>query len=457
MSNAFIRNRNKVLFEALMNSKFHKDKKNFVLKEIDLETRKDIALEKGMKDLDLGEKEKEKLKYLQKIFGHTVLDIIGFLDPEPATDLINALWYYSDEEYFDSFMSVVAGFIPYIGDFVGKGIKYSWKAAKTTSYAIPLFKEGLAVISHAIAKNNELIQKILLRMHISGAEPRLIKFVEWISDRLKNFKTFEEAVQKLDHTQEQEAKFLIELTEEFFSPKTLQRLAAFAGRQGPKHWLDIIEGFKTKPKWVIILEALFLAHGISSRIKYEFEKETTNIIYQLSLIDYEYSKKANEVAKVIKNDEEQFDLRYAMLADAIKISYIIESCGKDYDMIGYVLSKLKLSSMPNSKIDDYLKSAVDNNIINGQQASIIINKIKEYSKEEKTPTIDAFKKAVSEGSPQLVANQYSSFAESVKKFLENLQENQTKARLKKQQIEQKYLPSIEKAVKMQMKALEYIK
>jgi hypothetical protein len=35
MSNAYIRNRNKILFETLMNSKFHKDKKNFILKEQD--------------------------------------------------------------------------------------------------------------------------------------------------------------------------------------------------------------------------------------------------------------------------------------------------------------------------------------------------------------------------------------------------------------------------------------
>jgi len=192
MSNRYVNIRNKVLFEALMNPKFHKDKKNFILKEIGgMGGAHEESVMKALSNPD------PKIQAINDYWGHLVLDFLGVLDPTPAADLANALWYYLEGDKINAFFSCVGAAVPYALDVVkvtGRVMFNFLKGGKLTAdiagTAIEKFLEHMQAVSYLLRKFKELIENFL-EFAIEKAGPSKFGFfIDWVRTTFQKFVAF---------------------------------------------------------------------------------------------------------------------------------------------------------------------------------------------------------------------------------------------------------------------------
>nr|WP_273255061.1 AHH domain-containing protein [Pseudomonas sp.] len=113
--------------------------------------------------------------------GHVALDAIGTVEPTPIADTANAIWYVFEGDYKNAAFSGIS-VVPYVGDEVGKGLKYGGKIITQIQkhHIIPqqLFKE-IPAIGDFILKNSGInLKKLPNRFH--GNHPA---YTNWIKSQ----------------------------------------------------------------------------------------------------------------------------------------------------------------------------------------------------------------------------------------------------------------------------------
>jgi len=348
--------RNKVLFETLMNPKFYRDGKNFILKEENY-----YSGEQGFVDLpgDVPAPPSlpsDNIKVGEDILLDVVnisLDILGIFDPTGIADLSNMLIYISREQYMDAFFSLLGAALPYAGDV--------FKTTKVISKGV-LIKILDTVIGNSKAKKT--IYELL--MWLSQKSPACKKFADWVSSFI--YKNTNEIA---DYVLGKETK---ELAKEIITKKTVEATSAWS-IQGQKAM------FKKNPILKSV-EAILAGGVLSLDIKNLFEKEVNKLNGQLNIVEQQLTDKFNKerisTVEVVGDDLSTYEIPVSLYITACQMYYIL-SIVEDPKLIAVILARKGLTLQ---QINYYLDSADKIGLIkNKTLKQQILNTYSEMNKE----------------------------------------------------------------------------
>jgi hypothetical protein len=136
MSKTYLKTRNRLLAEALMNSSFYKNKNNFILKEYE---PGEAAARAGAQLAGLPKNvyDNKQITDSNTLFDivNGFLDIVGIFDPSGIADGTNALLYAARGMWADVIFSIIGAIVPYAGDTL-KGLKLGKKIPKEIYQAV---------------------------------------------------------------------------------------------------------------------------------------------------------------------------------------------------------------------------------------------------------------------------------------------------------------------------------
>lgn len=380
MSNAFIHNRNKVLFEALMSPKFHREKKNFVLKEeedkyvrladmpnsttanagqegistIEQIQRKVDLIAQQIADIDsavqdckrptmsspsysISQKEENRCKYLIDRYNsltqeldnilvdpstrlldviNGALDIIGIFDPSGIADLSSMTIYIARGKRLEAFFSFIGAVLPYAGDLL----------------------KAEARISAAILED---ILKLLFKT--PGVEKIMTKILSWVGERGILGKQFADWISSFIFKKDSKAvaefilgKEIKQTAREIISEKVIQtRMAASLKGQ--------IQLFKQHPV-LKSFEYLIATHMLSGQTNREFNEKCIALSNEMKVLEQQ-TRKGFENTPDYPNIRISPTQRIAIggFIQALQIYYITTIAKKDPALIAAVLVKLSFT------------------------------------------------------------------------------------------------------------------
>lgn len=117
---------------------------------------------------------------------NTLLDVVGFLDPTGLADLTNAVLYFTQDEYFFCFLSVIS-VVPYIGDVIAKpliGLGKGSKLVKGMTEALKLAKSGKVGTASRILQNASKTSPLITKMIRA-----CVKYVDKLKNLILNLPT----------------------------------------------------------------------------------------------------------------------------------------------------------------------------------------------------------------------------------------------------------------------------
>lgn len=341
MSNSYlVYKRNKVLLEALMNPKFHKDKKNFILKEIGgMGGAHEESVMKALSNPD------PKMQAINDFWGHMFLDFMGILDPTPASDLANAIWYFLEKDYINAFFSCVGAAVPYVLDGVKLFGRLAFNIAKggritgpVSEIAAKKFVENFpAVVSKIKIYNRDIIN--FLEKMSPKASSNALKFIDYIKSKVLAFSAWadnlliklpspaELASGNYRATTDKLSRNIKDSFEEFFEETFKNTAEAF----DPRTWARRYQEMATRPiKRPFTTGISFLIwNWLADPQKRFIEQKTQEALAQMKVFD-------SQVKETYGNRANSDDI--LLYSSAIQISYLFNFCNKDPEITGTVLA-----------------------------------------------------------------------------------------------------------------------
>lgn len=487
MSNSFIHNRNKVLFEALMNPKFHREKKNFVLKEdedfeaanlpdstaqttaaagkegnrsrleVDQQTAIDSLADQisSIKDevddcrrpkihsMDYKETQKEtnRCRYMVVRYDDLVQRLDNILiDPtEKFLDVINTA------------LDVIGIFEPTgIADFsnmilyIGRN-KFLDAFFSLLGAAIPYIGD---MFKFAGVVGESLLKDALRKLFQSPRGLTVLRnILSWVSTKGQKGKEFADWVYSFIFKNDLDLitrsifkKETSKAIEQIINKKMVEASSAWSLR-GQKAM------FKEHP-FLKSLEVAIAAHVVDSSAQKAFTTKKRQIIQQLQLIKQEYEKKAEEIAGTgpltSGGVTEELEATYSKIIGATQMLYLLDCTNRDTQLIGAILSEYDFSTTWYIDAEKIIKSALNMNIITSKQAQEILetrNKIlKGYENKEKP-------KEEEQGF-------FINLWQKIGKFLGSIDEAEKVALARKQIIQRNYMPQLKNAIQLYLQSLK---
>lgn len=326
MSNAFIRNRNKVLFETLMNPKFHKEKKNFVLNESEPGER---AFRAGAEMAGIPKSAYQYDNFpitdTEKLLDivNTALDVLGVLDPTGIADLSNMMIYITRGKYTDAFFSLLGAALPYIGDV--------FKAGKVVSSA--LLKDVLKKLVQSPA-GFAALKKILAWATSKGGKTE--KFADWVASFI-----FKNDLDLITHSVlGKESK---EVAQDIVNKKMVEATSVWSLR-------GQAAALKANPLWKSLEYALagyMIPIHTQQKFQEQVEEMRTHMLYLAEQTRQEWNTQTgNEKFKdiLLFQDEEGKSNRVGIddFIKALQIYYIVQST-KNHELVAAVIASIGFS------------------------------------------------------------------------------------------------------------------
>ena len=403
----FTQKRNKLLFEALMNPKFHKDKNNFVLLEdkaeyeqakkaydAKLEKAEDLVMQANY-GIELSPEEKKFLldfskeaspvkpfemlcsdgqpprdyiktdgkirkgcpsKSLEETgftiedFVNTTLDVLGIFDPSGAADLASMTIYVKRGKYVDAFFSFMGAALPYIGD-LGKISK--------------MFLKSPFELLNQIYKLVNKVPGVTKLLSWCRKQPVLKPLVDLIENFMsKGPKVISNLIAKEGITQ---------LGGQIISKKIIERKMAFSLRGQKYLW-------KASPK-LKTFEALMAGLQIYGNISSIFEEKVKIELINLRRLEAQLKFEYPETTMMIQYPNGKYSITPRdTVIRAHLILYLVNST-KHYDdkqgkLIGALMHRMQISLQ---ETKEYIEAAKQLKYIDDYLANEIIKTVSDLS------------------------------------------------------------------------------
>lgn len=332
-----------------MNSKFYKDKKNYILKEYEpgeAAARASMSMVAG--------KEAAEQAFPRDAFKVTdsdtlldivniSLDVIGIFDPSGIADGANMLIYLGRNQYINAFFSLIGAVIPYLGDV--------FKVASKVS--LPLLEEAMKLLSDP--NSRKIIRKLL-----NFAETRgFYKFTDWVMSFIDL--PYKKAAEYLFETFRDSKQIM----KDAVTSKMVETTSAFSTK-------GIKQSFKAHPVLKTI-EAALAGGVIYGDIKGQFADKVTLLQKQLELINTNFRQsfqKENISQLTVGFDDSGNDIIVA-LGDFIRANQIYYAIQTTQDPKLFALA-FSMAGWDEENLNFYLNGAEQLNYIDSKTKNEIL-------------------------------------------------------------------------------------
>ncbi len=371
MSNSFINKRNKMLLETLMNSKFHKSNKNFILNE-----RTDMQWELQIEKKPFGpvtEAEGRALGRIVNFAGHMALDILGVFDPTPAADLLNAAWYALERDYLNVIFSLIGAAVPYVFEGLKLSFRTAWEAYKVGGKAsFGLLLEALQKVGNFIKNYSKQINDVIYTIMPTGSYGAITR--DWVLNKITRWDSLLDSLRQANNAVGQDVvKNVSKAFEDFFG-STVQMTKGVVDTNLAKRYkqaLDLSSGSRK----IIVAAQAGLWWWLSDPLQQFMDKEIRRINFELQKIQNEaLAFKAYSSAEDTEEQRAQKEMAINLLIPAIQFLYVFETANKNADLAAFVLASLPPMSIGGSP-SKMVQAALKLNLINQSQADTITSSI----------------------------------------------------------------------------------